>query len=106
MAGSVSLASISFIFSLFWDISKKPPEVGGFFLQFGKKIFYLYQFHDRIVNGFCVAVKEKSCAYPRQADAAADRNPVISTRALILQEKNRKMYMALERSRNRRRPWR
>jgi hypothetical protein len=57
MAGSLSWASISFIFSAFFDISKKPPEIGGFFLQFRKKIFYLYQFHGRIVNGFAAAVK-------------------------------------------------
>jgi hypothetical protein len=57
MAGSISLASISFICAIFWDISKKPPEVGGFFLQFGEKIFYLYQFHTPIVNGFSAAVK-------------------------------------------------
>jgi hypothetical protein len=57
MAGSVSLASISFICSVFWDISKKPPEVGSFFLQLGEKIFYLYQFHGPIVNGFSASVK-------------------------------------------------
>jgi hypothetical protein len=59
MAGSLSWTSISFIFSAFLDISKKPPEIGGFFLQFCKKIFYLYQFHGRIVNGFSAAVKTK-----------------------------------------------
>ena len=57
MAGSVSLASISQICSAFWAISKKPPKVGGFFLQFGKEVFYLYQFHGSIVNGFGVDVK-------------------------------------------------
>jgi len=57
MAGSVSLESISFSRSIFLASSKKPPEIGGFFLQFHKKIFYLYQFHERIVNGFSAAVK-------------------------------------------------
>jgi len=102
MAGSVNWASISFIFSLFWAISKKPPEVGGFFLQFGKKIFYLYQFHDRIVNGFSVAVKAKTCVYPQQAKAAAGRNLPTGPRALILLEKNRKMYRVIIRASNRR----
>jgi hypothetical protein len=39
MAGSVSLTSISFIWSAFLAISKKPPEVGGLLLQFGEQIF-------------------------------------------------------------------
>jgi len=59
MAGSISLASISLMRSDFWAISKKPPEIVGFFLQFGEKTFYLYQFHGPIVNGFSVAVKAK-----------------------------------------------
>jgi hypothetical protein len=58
MAGSLSLASISFIFSVFSDISKKPPKVGGFFLQFCEQIFQLNEFHARIVNGFAAAVKK------------------------------------------------
>ena len=57
MAGSVSLASISLICSDFWGISKKPPKVGGFFLQLAKKVFDLYQFHTPIVNAFSAAVK-------------------------------------------------
>jgi hypothetical protein len=51
MAGSVSLASISFMRSVFWDISKKPPEVGGGLLQFGEHAFELNEFHAAIVLG-------------------------------------------------------
>jgi hypothetical protein len=51
MAGSVSLASISFMRSVFWDISKKPPEVGGGLLQFGEHAFELNEFHAGIVLG-------------------------------------------------------
>jgi hypothetical protein len=51
------LASISLICSDFWGISKKPPKVGGFFLQLAKKVFDLYQFHTPIVNAFSAAVK-------------------------------------------------
>ena len=57
MAGSLSLASISFIFSVFSDISKKPPEVGGFLFQFGEQIFELNEFHGAIVAGFDASVK-------------------------------------------------
>ena len=60
MAGSVSLASIAFICSVFWGISKKPPKVGGFFLQFTEKVFDLCQFHALIVNAFSLAVKTKA----------------------------------------------
>jgi len=49
MAGSVSLASISFIWSAFLDNSKKPPEIGGFLLQFGEQSFKLNKFHGAIV---------------------------------------------------------
>jgi hypothetical protein len=57
MAGSVSLASISFMRSVFWDISKKPPEVGGGLLQFGEHAFELNEFHAAIVAGFARSVK-------------------------------------------------
>jgi len=58
MAGSVSLASISLIRSVFWAISKKPPEIGGFLFQLDEEVFDLRQFHALIVNGFAVAVKK------------------------------------------------
>jgi len=57
MAGSVSLESISFIRSVFWDISKKPPEIGGFLLQLGEQASELNKFHARIVAVFSCAVK-------------------------------------------------
>jgi hypothetical protein len=58
MAGSVSLSSIWRILSVFWAISKKPPKIGGFLLQFGKQAFQLNEFHAGIVAGFAPAVKE------------------------------------------------
>jgi hypothetical protein len=61
MAGSVSLESISFIRSVFWDISKKPPEVGGFLLQFGEQAFKLNKFHEAIVAVFGTGVKITFC---------------------------------------------
>ena len=57
MAGSVSLTSISFIWSAFLAISKKPPEVGGLLLQFGEQAFKLNEFHVLIVAGFTDSVK-------------------------------------------------
>jgi hypothetical protein len=57
IAGSLSLASISFMRSVFLGISKKPPEVGGFLLQLGEQTFELNKFHDAIVTGFAVMVK-------------------------------------------------
>jgi hypothetical protein len=57
MAGSVSLASISLICSDFWAISKKPPKVGGFLLQFGEQAFQLNEFHGPIVAGLAGLVK-------------------------------------------------
>jgi hypothetical protein len=53
MAGSLSLASISFICSVFLAISKKPPEVGGFLFHFDEQIFELNKFHASDCSGFC-----------------------------------------------------
>jgi hypothetical protein len=57
MAGSFSLVSISFIWSVFLAISKKPPEVGGLLLQFGEQAFELNKFHVAIVAVFAATVK-------------------------------------------------
>jgi hypothetical protein len=44
--------------SAFLAISKKPPKVGGFLLQFGEQAFELNEFHARIVTGFAYPVKD------------------------------------------------
>jgi hypothetical protein len=44
--------------SAFLAISKKPPKVGGFLLQFDKKVFDLNEFHVRIVAVFAYLVKD------------------------------------------------
>lgn len=45
--------------SAFLAISKKPPKVGGFLLQFGEQVFELNEFHEAIVAGFADSVKNQ-----------------------------------------------
>jgi hypothetical protein len=49
----------------FWGISKKPPKVGGFLLQFGEQGFKLNKFHAQIVAGFSAGVKPHPRTPPR-----------------------------------------
>jgi hypothetical protein len=79
MAGSVSLASISLMRSVFWDISKKPPEVGGGLLQFGEHAFELNEFHVGIVAGFAYPVKDLADGARRTVDGKNKQRTIVTS---------------------------